>query len=99
MKMMQKAGSENFSWAIFLSVFLGHSKTHIELPSDIAIKNKQKNEKSFVICFWRCPTKRTTDGEKKKSKQKKKERQRKQYWAHFLIFFLLKKNHRWRKKK
>ena len=50
-----------------LSVFLGHTKTHIELASDIAIKNKKKRKKSFVICFWRCPTKRTTDGEKKRA--------------------------------
>ena len=51
MKMMQKAGSENFSWAIFLSVFLGHSKTHIELPSDITIKSKQKTKKVLSSVF------------------------------------------------
>ena len=77
-----------------LSNFLGHTKKHIELTWDIAIKSKKK---SFVIYFWHCghcPTKRTIDGKK----QKKKERQRKQYWTYSLIFFPHEKNHRWWKK-
>ena len=61
-----------FLGAFFLSVFLGHTKTHIELPSDIAIKSKQKTKKSFVICSWRWPTKRTTDGEKKRANKRRK---------------------------
>ena len=56
----------------FLSVFLGHTKTHIELASDIAIKSKKKTKKSFVICFWRWPTKRTIDAEKKRANKRRK---------------------------
>ena len=35
----------------FLSVFLGHTKTHIELASDIAIKSKKKRKKVLWSVF------------------------------------------------
>ena len=73
MKMMQKTGSENFSWAIFLTVFLGHSKTHIELPSDIAIKSKQKTKKVLSSVFGVAQQKEP-QMERKKKEQTKEER-------------------------
>ena len=72
MKMMQKTGNENFSWGIFLSVFLGHTKTHIELPSDIAIKSKQKTKKVLSSVF--CVGQQKEPQMEKKKEQTKEER-------------------------
>ena len=86
MKMMQKAGSENFSWAIFLSVFLGNSKTHIELPSDIAIKSKQKTKKVLSSVFGVAQQKEP-QMEKKKEQTKEERTTTQTILGTFLNFF------------
>ena len=66
--MMQKAKNENFSEAFFQDL-----QRHTLNQSQISqSKAKKKTEKSFVICFWRCPTKRITDGDKKKRVNKRR---------------------------
>ena len=61
-----------FLGAFFLSVFLGHTKTHIELPSDIAIKSKQKTKKVLSSVFGVAQQKEPQMEKKKRANKRRK---------------------------
>ena len=61
-----------FLEAFFLSVFLGHTQLHIELPSDIAIKSKQKTKKVLSSVFGVAQQKEPQMEKKKRANKRRK---------------------------
>ena len=70
MKMMQKAGSENFSWAIFLTVFLGHTLSYPQISQSKANKKRKKVLSSVLGVSQQ----KEPQMERKKKEQTKEER-------------------------